>query len=103
MYLKVHKKNNHWFRDDNETLLGEYVAGSPGCHYVNFKDNKLPISKGYLDVNGSFIPICTINPKFCNYYCGLMHSSSYPAICPCKHSNEPTLGYYVNIPKYLDP
>lgn len=102
MYIKVHKNGNQWFRDDNGALLGQDISEFAECSYVQIKDTKVPILKGYLDEKGLFIPLCIVTPTMCDYQCALFDYFKKPPItCPSIHSEEPTLGLYANIPYYL--
>ena len=71
MYVKVHKKNNRWFRLDNGTLVGDAV--SPGnlletLQQIHGSDKYFVVEKrkkqivivyhGYYDNNGVFNHFC---------------------------------------------
>lgn len=101
MYVKVHKRGSYWFRDDNGAWLGKDMSGLMSSR-LQIRDEIIIPVKGYLDEDGFFIPVCTINPNLCTYYCILRNTFKFKDIvCPCKHSKDPTFGYYANIPYYL--
>ena len=104
MYVKVHKEGNQWFRDNNGTLLGEDCFGEifTDYPYVKINDTKVHIFKGYLDENGLFIPFCPVKPELCNNSCVLKHQINKASkICPFVHSENPTSGFYADIPYHL--
>ena len=71
MYVKVHEKDNQWFRDDNGALVGKTLikAGDKTGEalIVTDKNDGILASYGYLDKNHLFVPFC--KRQACNYDC----------------------------------
>lgn len=74
MYVKVHEKDNQWFRDDNGALVGKtfYTAGSEVLIDTKDKSSSIIAYYGYLNKDSSFVPLC--KRQDCDYEC----------LCECK-------------------
>lgn len=93
MYIKVHKKGNQWFRDDNGALVGNELKtnGIYQTCIIKSDDNHFfkPIL-GYVNQLGQFIPLCkaVCVPTQCE-----LHKTE---ICFYHHKDEATFGYHIS-------
>lgn len=71
MYVKVHEKDNQWFRDDNGALVGKTqikTGGETGeALILTDKRDGIIATYGYLDKNHVFVPLC--KRQSCDYEC----------------------------------
>ena len=104
MYIKVHKKGNRWFRDDNNTFIGKEIPKGPklnalralyGDHIIisKQKDEYLVIFHGYFDKKGNFFHFC--KKTVCKHCSNGVRILS----CPNSYADNPfkskTGGYYI--------
>ena len=98
MYVKVHKKDNRWFKYDTGELVGKEVPEGQklenlkilyGDNIIISNNNKyLIVYHGYFNTEGNFFRFC--KRKVCQH----CSNSIRTLACP-NYVSKPTAGYYI--------
>ena len=104
MYTKVHNKGNRWFRDDNNTFIGEEIPKGPklnalkalyGDHIIisKQKGEYIVVFHGYFDKNNNFFLFC--RKTICRHCANGIRVLSCPKSYADNPSKSKTGGYYI--------
>ena len=83
MYVKVHKKGNQWFREDNGTLVGTEIATNTSyCKNISKRIGK------------SIIIIKDKNNELKQLYYGYFYNGRFTRLDASQKCSDKTCGYY---------